>query len=297
MKILLTGATGFIGSYLLPELLRNGHEVIGLTRTGKGAKTLEAAGATAMFGELTDLKSLRDATNSVDGVIHTAFNHDFSKLKENSEIDRRVIETLGEALAGSQRPLVVSSGTGLVDRSRIHGLARETDKPFSSALFPRAATEEAAASMLAKGVNIIVVRLSQVHDTEHQGRLAEHIRIAREKGFVAYVGQGENRLSAVHVTDAARLYRLALEKGETGAHYHAVAEEGVPMHAIAAQLAESLSLPVRSISTEEVEAYFGWIAALAHVDPGASGKATQTHLGWLPDGPGLLEDLRNMNKG
>ncbi|WP_423788484.1 NAD-dependent epimerase/dehydratase family protein [Klebsiella variicola] len=194
MKILLTGATGFIGSYLLPELLRNGHEVIGLTRTGKGAKTLEAAGATAMFGELTDLKSLRDATNSVDGVIHTAFNHDFSKLKENSEIDRRVIETLGEALAGSQRPLVVSSGTGLVDRSRIHGLARETDKPVSSALFPRAATEEAAASMLAKGVNIIVVRLSQVHDTEHQGRLAEHIRIAREKGFVAYVGQGENRL-------------------------------------------------------------------------------------------------------
>ena len=180
MKILLTGATGFIGSYLLPELLRNGHEVIGLTRTGKGAKTLEAAGATAMFGELTDLKSLRDATNSVDGVIHTAFNHDFSKLKENSEIDRRVIETLGEALAGSQRPLVVSSGTGLVDRSRIHGLARETDKPVSSALFPRAATEEAAASMLAKGVNIIVVRLSQVHDTEHQGRLAEHIRIARE---------------------------------------------------------------------------------------------------------------------
>ncbi|HDS8533563.1 SDR family oxidoreductase [Klebsiella variicola] len=297
MKILLTGATGFIGSYLLPELLRNGHEVIGLTRTGKGAKTLEAAGATAMFGELTDLKSLRDATNSVDGVIHTAFNHDFSKLKENSEIDRRVIETLGEALAGSQRPLVVSSGTGLVDRSRIHGLARETDKPFSSALFPRAATEEAAASMLAKGVNVIVVRLSQVHDTVHQGRLAEHIRIAREKGFVAYVGQGENRLSAVHVTDAARLYRLALEKGETGAHYHAVAEEGVPMHAIAAQLAESLSLPVRSISTEEIEAYFGWIAALAHVDPGASGKATQTHLGWLPDGPGLPEDLRNMNKG
>ena len=250
-----------------------------------------------MFGELTDLKSLRDATNSVDGVIHTAFNHDFSKLKENSEIDRRVIETLGEALAGSQRPLVVSSGTGLVDRSRIHGLARETDKPFSSALFPRAATEEAAASMLAKGVNVIVVRLSQVHDTVHQGRLAEHIRIAREKGFVAYVGQGENRLSAVHVTDAARLYRLALEKGETGAHYHAVAEEGVPMHAIAAQLAESLSLPVRSISTEEIEAYFGWIAALAHVDLGASGKATQTHLGWLPDGPGLLEDLRNMNKG
>ncbi|ENZ7193815.1 SDR family oxidoreductase [Klebsiella variicola] len=297
MKILLTGATGFIGSYLLPELLRNGHEVIGLTRTGKGAKTLEAAGATAMFGELTDLKSLRDATNSVDGVIHTAFNHDFSKLKENSEIDRRVIETLGEALAGSQRPLVVSSGTGLVDRSRIHGLARETDKPFSSALFPRAATEEAAASMLAKGVNVIVVRLSQVHDTVHQGRLAEHIRIAREKGFVAYVGQGENRLSAVHVTDAARLYRLALEKGETGAHYHAVAEEGVPMHAIAAQLAESLSLPVRSISTEEIEAYFGWIAALAHVDLGASGKATQTHLGWLPDGPSLLEDLRNMNKG
>ncbi|HCI5976284.1 TPA: SDR family oxidoreductase [Klebsiella variicola] len=288
MKILLTGATGFIGSYLLPELLRNGHEVIGLTRTGKGAKTLEAAGATAMFGELTDLKSLRDATNSVDGVIHTAFNHDFSKLKENSEIDRRVIETLGEALAGSQRPLVVSSGTGLVDRSRIHGLVRETDKPVSFALFPRAATEEAAASMLAKGVNIIVVRLSQVHDTEHQGRLAEHIRIAREKGFVAYVGQGENRLSAVHVTDAARLYRLALEKGETGAHYHAVAEEGVPMHAIAAQLAESLSLPVRSISTEEVEAYFGWIAALAHVDLGASGKATQAHLGWLPDGPGLL---------
>lgn len=294
MKILLTGATGFIGSYLLPELLRHGHEVIGLTRTDKGAKAVEAFGAKALFGELTDLKSLRDAAASVDGIIHTAFNHDFSKLKENSEVDRRVIETLGDALAGSQRRLVVSSGTGLVDRSRTHGLARETDAPVSSTQFPRGATEEAAARVLARGVNVVVVRLSQVHDRAHQGRLAEHIRIAREKGFVAYVGQGENRLSAVHVTDAARLYRLALEKGETGARYHAVAEEGIPMHAIAGQLGESLGLPVRAITAEEANAYFGWIAALAHIDLGASGKATQAQLDWLPAGPGLLEDLRNM---
>lgn len=296
MRVLLTGATGFIGSYLVPELLRGGHQVIGLTRTDKGAKALKEAGAESIFGELTDLKSLRDAAASVDGVIHTAFNHDFSKIKENSEIDRRVIETLGEALAGSKRPLIVSSGTGLVDRTKTNGLALETDVSVSSAEFPRAATEEAADAMLARGVHIVVVRLSQVHDTAHQGRLAEHIRIAREKGYVAYVGQGENRLSAVHVTDTAKLYRLALENGEAGARYHAVAEEGVPMHAIARQLGESLVLPVRSLTDKEGEEYFGWISALAQIDLGASGKATQAQLGWLPEGPGLLEDLRNLNK-
>jgi nucleoside-diphosphate-sugar epimerase len=210
MRVFLTGATGFIGTYLVPELVGAGHHVVGLSRSDAGAEALARAGAEAVRGDMNDLDGLRIAAAAADGVIHAAFNHDFANLKRSSEDDRRVIETLGEALAGSDRPLVVSSGTGLA-RSQTGGPVVETDGYVTSAEFARAASEEAADALIAKGGRVMVMRLSQVHDTGHQGRIAQHILLARQKGRVAYVGEGKNRLPAVHVSDAVRLYRLALE--------------------------------------------------------------------------------------
>src|SRR5579871_2910200 len=233
MRVFLTGATGFIGSCLVPELVAAGHHVVGLTRSDAGADALARAGAEVCRGDVNDLDLVRRAAERADGVIHAAFNHDFANLKQHSEADRKVIAALGEVLLASHWPLVVSSGTGLVDRTKTSGPARETDAHVNSAEYPRAATEEAADALVARGGRVVVVRLSQVHDTRRQGRIAQHIRLARDKGFVAYVGQGENRLSAVHVSDAVRLLRLALEDGEAGARYHAVAEEGIAMRDIA----------------------------------------------------------------
>ncbi|MGY3539798.1 nucleoside-diphosphate-sugar epimerase [Bradyrhizobium sp. USDA 4515] len=295
MRVFVTGATGFIGSHLIPELIEAGHQVVGLSRSDTGAEALARSGAEVFRGDLGDLDGLRRAATAADGVIHAAFDHDFSRMKEHSEEDRRVIEALGTALVGTEKPLLVSSGTGLVDRTKANGLAAETDVPVSSADFPRAATEEAADAMAAQGVRVIVIRLSQVHDTAHQGRLTQHIKLAREKGYVAYVEEGQNRLSAVHVTDAARLYRLALEQGEAGRRYHAVGEEGVAMHEIANVIGGKLNLPVRSITPEQTEEYFGWIAKLVTIDLAASSALTQQQLGWSPSGPDLLTDLSNMD--
>jgi nucleoside-diphosphate-sugar epimerase len=295
MRVFLTGATGFIGSYLIPELINAGHHVVGLSRSDAGADTLILAGAEVFRGDVNDLDQLRTAVEAVDGIIHAAFNHDFSNLKQHSEEDRKVIRALGEGLLGSDRPLIVASGTGLVDRSKTSGPAVETNDPVSSAVFPRAATEEAADALIAKGGRVIVMRLSQVHDIRHQGRIAQHIQLARQKGWVAYVGEGENRLSAVHVSDAARLFRLALERGEAGARYHAVGEEGVAMRDIAEVIGVGLKAPVKSITPEEASEYFGWIAGLATIDLAASSALTRRQLGWKPTGPDLLTDLRNMD--
>jgi nucleoside-diphosphate-sugar epimerase len=297
MRVFLTGATGFIGSYLVPELINAGHHVVGLSRSDSGADTLTRAGAEVFRGDVNDLDRLRTAAEAADGIIHTAFNHDFSNLKQHSEEDRKVIEALGEGLGGSDRPLIVASGTGLVDRSKTSGPAVETDEPVSSAVFPRAATEEAADALIAKGGHVIVMRLSQVHDIRHQGRIAQHIQLARQKGWVAYVGRGENRLSAVHVSDAVRLFRLVLERGEVGARYHAVSEEGVAMRDIAEVIGAGLKVPVKSITPEEAPEYFGWIAGLATIDLAASSALTRKQLGWNPTGPDLLTDLRNMDYG
>lgn len=297
MRVFLTGATGFIGSYLVPELINAGHRVVGLSRSDAGADTLIRAGAEVFRGDVNDLDQLRTAVEAVDGIIHAAFNHDFSNLKQHSEEDRKVIKALGEGLLGSDRPLIVASGTGLVDRSKTSGPAVETDDPVSSAVFPRAATEEAADALIAKGGRVIVMRLSQVHDIRHQGRIAQHIQLARQKGWVAYVGEGENRLSAVHVSDAVRLFRLALERGEAGARYHAVGEEGVAMRDIAEVIRVGLKAPVKSITPEEASEYFGWIAGLATIDLAASSALTRRQLGWNPTGPDLLTDLRNMDYG
>jgi nucleoside-diphosphate-sugar epimerase len=228
-----------------------------------------------------------------EGVIHTAFIHDFSKFQEVCEVDRRVIEALGAALAGSDRPLLITSGTGMANSAPGRS-ATEEDGPDIAHPIPRVASEQAAASLAAKGVRVGVMRLPQVHDTVKQGLVTYAIELARQKGVSAYVGDGRNRWPAVHVLDAARLYRLALEKLETGARYHAVAEEGVSMRDIAEVIGRGLKVPVISVSPEEVPAHFGWLAAFAGRDLPASGALTQEWLAWRPNGPGLIADLEHM---
>jgi nucleoside-diphosphate-sugar epimerase len=293
MRIFVTGATGFIGSAVVGELLAAGHQVLGLCRSDDKAATLAAAGAEVHRGSLQDSDSLRDGAARADGVIHLAFNHDFSTFAANCEDDRRVIATLGSALAGTDRPLIVTSGTGMANT--VPGQpATEDGAVISSAVIPRAASEEAAAALVADGVNVSVVRLPQVHDTARQGLVSYLIAIAREKGVVGYVGDGHNRWPAVHVLDAARLYRLAIEKARSGAVYHAVAEEGIPLRDIAETIGQRLDLPARSIAADEAEAFFGWLALFASHDAPAASAQTRTRLGWQPSGRGLLADLAQL---
>lgn len=294
MRIFLTGATGFIGSAIVPELINAGHEVLGLARSDAGAKSLTAAGAQVHRGDLNDIESLRKGAAMSDGVIHTAFIHDFSRFQEVSEVDRRAIEALGSALAGSDRPLLVTSGTGM--SNGVPGQpTTEQEGLDSSGETPRVASEHAAASVAEKGVRVGVVRLAQVHNTIKQGLVTYAIELARQKGVSAYVGDGQNRWPAVHVLDAARLYRLAIENLEANARYHAVAEEGVPMRAIAEVIGRGLNVPVISVSPEEAPAYFGWLAVFAGRDLPASGVLTQQRLEWRPTGPGLIADLEEVH--
>lgn len=293
MRVFVTGATGFIGSAVVKELIEAGHQVLGLTRSDEGAVALGNAGAKAHRGHLLDLESLRSGAAESDAVIHTAFIHDFSRFKENCEIDRRAIEALGSALAGSDRILVVTSGTGMANTTP--GVPATEDGPTISAqVVPRAASEEAAAALAEQGVRVSIVRLPQVHDTVKQGLVSYAIQIAREKGVSAYIGDGLNRWPAVHRFDASHLYCLALEKAEASARYHAVAEEGVPLRAIAETIARGMKVPVKSISAEEARAHFGWLATFAGWDAPASSAQTRKKLNWNPTGPGLITDLENM---
>ena len=292
MRIFVTGSTGFVGSTIVSEFINAGHQVLGLTRSEAGAQSLIAAGAEVHRGNLEDLESLRSGAAKADGVIHCAFNHDFSKFLANCETDRRAIETLGAALTGSDRPLIITSGTGM--GNAVPGQPATEDHFDSSHPNPRVASELAGASMSARGVNVSVVRLPQVHDRIKQGLITYAIAVACEKGVSAYVGDGLNRWPAVHVLDAARLYRLALEKGEAGARYHAVAEEGVPVRDIAAVVGRGLKMPVVSLSAEEAAGHFGWLAAFVGWDLPASSAQTQARLGWRPTGPGLIADLEQM---
>ena len=294
MRVFMTGATGFIGSCLVPELLENDHQVVGLCRSQASAEKLARAGGEVIFGDVNDPDRLRAGAETADAVIHAAFDHDFARVRQHSEEDRLVIQALGDVLAGSDRPLVVTSGTGLVERRKDGAPVKETDPHAGLDQSPRSATEEAANSLVARGARVMVMRLPQVHDTHHQGRIAQHIRIAREKGRVAYIGDGGNRLPAVHVSDAVRAFRLALEHGRAGARYHAVAEEGAPMRDIAEVIGAGLNLPVESIPPEAAADYFGVIARIAPLDLVASGALTRGELGWTPTGPDLLTDLRQM---
>ena len=292
MRIFLTGATGFIGSAIVPELINAGHQVLGMTRSDAGAASLKAAGAEVHRGTLEDVESLRSGAAKSDGVIHTAFDHDFSNFVANCEKDRRAIEAMGDALAGSDRPLVITSGTGM--GSAAPGQPATEDKVNFEHPNPRVASEKAGVSVAERGVKVSVVRLPQVHDPMKQGLITPYIEVARRKGVVAYAGEGLNRWPAVHVLDAARLYRLAFEKHEAGSRYHAVAEEGVPVREIAEVIGRGLKMPVKSLPAEEVAAHFGFLAAFMGLDMPASSAWTQQRLGWHPTGPGLIADLEEM---
>jgi nucleoside-diphosphate-sugar epimerase len=292
MHVFVTGSTGFIGSAVVQELIGAGHQVLGLTRSDAGAEALAHSGAQAHRGDIYDLDSLRSGAAQTDAVIHLAFNHDFSKFQENCETDRRVIEALGSVLEGSDRPLIVTSGTAMAI-SEPGVPSKENDPILSSKVMPRALSEEAADSFAACGVRVIIVRLPQVHNTEKQGLVTHAIQIAREKGVSAYVGNGQNRWPAAHRLDVARLYRLALEKG-TAATYHAVDEEGISIKEIAEVIGKGLTVPVVSLTPEEAQGHFGWLAMFVGRDRPASSTQTRTALGWEPTGPGMIEDLKNM---
>lgn len=288
MRVFLTGATGFVGTAVTSELISAGHQVLGLTRSDKGAETLKAAGAEAHHGTLEDLDSLRRGAETTDGTIHCGFVHDFSNFAKSCETDRLAIETIGSALAGSDRPFLNTSGLAGLSLGR---LSTEEDAPALDAT-PRAPSEGLALGLAARGVRVGIVRLSpSVHGAGDHGFVPALIGIAREKGISAYIGDGSNRWPGVHRLDAARLYRLALEKGTAGSRFHGVADEGVPTRAIAEVIGRRLNLPVKSVSAAEANGHFGWIARFFSMDMAASSALTQERLGWHPAQPGLLADL------
>jgi nucleoside-diphosphate-sugar epimerase len=290
MRVFVTGATGFVGIPVVKELIAAGHKVLGMARADDGARSLAAIGAEVHRGSLEDLESLRKGAAASDAVIHLAFIHDFSKFVENCEIDRRAIEALGSVLAGSDRLLIATGGTaGLARPGQIATEDNDVPPDFP---FPRV-SEQTALSL--KGLRASVMRLPQVHDTVKQGLLTYAVAVAREKGVSAYVGDGRTRWAAAHISDVARLYRLALDKNEAGARYHAVAEEGVAMRDIAEAIGRSLRLPVKSISAEDASAHFGWLAMFAANDLLASSEKTRKKLGWEPKGPGLIADLERLH--
>ncbi|MEH2394545.1 MAG: SDR family oxidoreductase [Nostoc sp.] len=292
MRVFVTGATGFIGTPVVKELIAAGHKVLGMARSDEGAKSLADIGADVHRSSLEDIESLRRGAAAADAVIHLAFIHDFSNFVENSEIDRQAIEAIGSELAGFDRPFIATSGlAGLAAPGQ---LATEDSVISPNFPFPRV-SEQTALALVPKGVRVSVVRLPQVHNTLKQGLISSAIAIAREKGVSAYVGEGQNRLAAANVLDVARLYRLVLEKNENGAKYHAVAEKGVYMRDIAEVIGRGLQMPVKSILPEEAEAHFGWFSMFADHDLVGSSTITRKKLGWNPTEPGLIADLEQMD--
>jgi nucleoside-diphosphate-sugar epimerase len=286
MKVFLTGATGFIGTAIVKELIGAGHQVLGLARSEAGAKSLLVAGADVHRGDLEDLGSLRSGAVESDAVIHAGFVHDFSRFQEVCQIDKRAIEAIGSVLAGTDKHLIISSGVaglGKPGQLATEDFVIPPDFPF-----PRV-SEQTALGL--KGVSASSMRLSQIHDSIKQGLVTYLIAVAREKGVSAYVGEGKNRWAAAHVSDTAHLFRLALEKGEAGAKYHAVAEEGVPLKDIAESIGRGLKLPVKSLSLEEAKDHFGWMLMFAASDLAASSEITRKKMDWNPTGPSLIEDL------
>ncbi len=292
MRIFVTGATGFIGTELVKELIEAGHQVRGLTRGDEGAEQLKAAGAEVHRGTLEDLDSLRSGATGRDAVVNLAFNHDFSKFAQSAEDERKAIEALGSVLEPGKL-LVVTSGTGMANGGPGH-LRTEIDPPAMSPAIPRQ-PEQTARAVAERGVRVAIVRLSQIHDTRKQGLVTFLTQIARDKGISAYVADGANRWAAAPLKDVAHLYRLAVEQTGPGVTvYHAVQEEGVALREIAETLGKGLRMPVVSIDPEKAADHFGWFAHFAGLDMPASSEWTRKTLGWTPTGTGLIEDLTNM---
>ncbi|QXQ07361.1 SDR family oxidoreductase [Sphingosinicellaceae bacterium] len=293
MRVFLTGATGFIGSQVIPELLDRGHQVLGLTRSDAGARELEAAGADVHRGDLERPETLASGAAAADAVIHCAFDHNFETFFANTRKDERNIAAMGEALEGTQKPILITSGVGI--GTPLGGGPATEDVLNPRHANPRIATELAGAALIARGIDVRTIRLPQVHDVTKAGLITPLIAEARRAGAVAYLGEGSTRWSAAHVSDVARLYALALENGEPGARYHASVEEGVSACAIAEAIGKGTGLPVRSVASDEVERYFGWMAPFAGLDMTASNAWTIERLGWTPTGPDLLSDLAAMD--
>jgi len=293
MRIFITGATGFIGTELVKELIEAGHEVRGLARSEAGAQQLEAAGAEVHRGTLQDLDSLRSGATGMDAVVNLAFNHDdMSKFAENGEDERKAVEALGSVLEPGKL-LVVTSGTGLAKGGPGH-VRVESDPAASLASLPRQ-PEQVAGAAAERGVRVAIVRLPQVHDTRKQGLVPFLTALAREKGISAYVGDGQNRWAAAPLADVSHLYRLVLEQTGPGVTvYHAVQEEGVALREIAETLGKGLKIPVVSLDAEQAAEHFGWLVHFATLDMPASSEWTRKTLNWEPTGPGLIEDLTNM---
>lgn len=289
MRVFLTGATGFIGSHLVPRLQASGHEVTGLARSDENAGQLAALGVAVQRGDLAQPDSLARGAAAADATIHCAFIHDFSRFAENIAIDRAAVAAMLGALPGAGKTFILTSGVLQVGRGQE---ATELDRAEDrGAAAGRGATEGLVADAAARGVRAMVVRLPQVHDREKAGFITYMVQIAQAKGVSAYVGDGSGRWAAAHVSDAVEVYRLALERGEAGARYHAIGEGAVPMRRIAEAIGRRLGVPVISIPPEDAAAHFGFLGAFAGGDVPASSRLTQDGLGWRPTGPGLIEDL------
>ncbi|WP_024645059.1 SDR family oxidoreductase [Pseudomonas syringae] len=295
MRVFLTGSTGFIGAQVARELIHAGHQVLGLTRSEAGARALMAIGAEPHRGNIEELPSLQSGAEQCDAVIHTAFDHDFANFVANCQKDSRVIAALGLALEGSERPLIITSSTAM--GSSAPGRAADEDHFDPNHPNPRVASELAGQALLQRGVNVVVMRLSQIHNPVRQGLVTEVIKQAREKGFSAYIDEGLNQWSAAHLEDTARLYRLALEKHQPGARYHATAEPGIAFRVIAEAIGEGLGVPVVSVSAHEAAASFGWLSGFVGKDMSSLSNKTRERLGWQPAGPALLADLGSCLKG